>query len=88
MLWQPFRMNISAITPTIDADVSGVDLSNFDPDSVSAIKDALLAHHVLVFRDQVVTRDQHKAFGGLLGLRPCAPRRQQRYQHHCPSAKS
>jgi taurine dioxygenase len=60
-------MNISSITPTVGAEVTGVDLADLSPEAVSSIKAAFLEHHVLVFRDQTLSRDQHKAFGRLFG---------------------
>ena len=60
-------MNISSITPTVGAEITGVDLADLSPEAVSSIKAAFLKHHVLVFRDQTLSRDQHKAFGRLFG---------------------
>ena len=60
-------MNISSITPTVGAEVTGVDLADLSPEAVSSIKAAFLKHHVLVFRDQTLSQDQHKAFGRLFG---------------------
>ena len=60
-------MNISSITPALGAEITGVDLANLNPEAVSSIKAAFLNHHVLVFRDQTLSRDQHKAFGRLFG---------------------
>lgn len=60
-------MNISSITPTVGAEVTGIDLADLSPEAVSSIKAAFLKHHVLVFRDQTLSRDQHKAFGRLFG---------------------
>ena len=60
-------MNISSITPTVGAEITGVDLADLSPEAVSSIKAAFLKHHVLVFRDQTLSRDQHKAFGQLFG---------------------
>ena len=60
-------MNISSITPTVGAEVTGVDLADLSPEAVYSIKAAFLKHHVLVFRDQTLSRDQHKAFGRLFG---------------------
>ena len=60
-------MNISSITPTVGAEVTGVDLADLSPEAVSFLKAAFLKHHVLVFRDQTLSRDQHKAFGQLFG---------------------
>ncbi len=60
---------IDAITPAIGAEVSGVALSETgrDPALVTELHEALLAHHVLVFREQSLDREQHKAFGRRFG---------------------
>jgi len=60
-------MKISSITPSIGAEITGVDLAALDSEAVSHINDAFLKHHVLVFRNQTLSRDQHKAFGRLFG---------------------
>ena len=60
-------MNISPITPTLGAEILGANLAELAPSNVTAIKEAFFTHHVLVFRDQTLTRDQHKAFGRLFG---------------------
>ena len=77
-------MNIFSITPTIGAEISGVDLANLDPERVSAIKDAFFKHHVLVFRDQVLTRDQHKDFGRLFGELHIHPSKRNGMNHEDP----
>ena len=58
-------MNISPITPTVGAEITGVDLASLNPQRV-LIKLHFLST-TLVFRDQMLTRDQHKAFGRLFG---------------------
>ena len=60
-------MNISPITPTLGAEILGANLAELAPSDVTAIKEAFFTHHVLVFRDQTLTRDQHKALGRLIG---------------------
>ena len=60
-------MKISPITPTLGAEILGANLAELAPSDVTAIKEAFFTHHVLVFRDQTLTRDQHKAFGRLFG---------------------
>lgn len=62
-------LRIRPITPTIGAEVGGVDLAVDldDPEIVALIKHAFLEHHVLVFRDQQLTTEQHKNFGRLFG---------------------
>lgn len=60
---------IKPITPNLGAEVTDVSLATaLDDDRVIAqLQEALLAHHVLVFRDQQLDREQHKAFGRLFG---------------------
>lgn len=62
-------LSISPLNPSIGAEVLGVDLAADlgDDTVVSQIRDAFLTHHVLVFRNQELDRDQHKAFGRLFG---------------------
>jgi len=62
-------LQITPLTPAIGAEVHGVDLANDVRDSTTGavLKQAFLDHHVLVFRDQKLTRDQHKAFGRVFG---------------------
>ncbi len=62
-------LSIDPIGPAIGAEIRGVDLATQmdDPDVLDAIRDAFLRHHVLVFRDQHLDREQHKAFGRHFG---------------------
>jgi taurine dioxygenase len=68
-------IEVSTITPVIGAEISGVDLSQELPDEqLSEVKRAFLDHHVLVFRDQHITQEDHKRFAGHFGpLRPVNP---------------
>lgn len=60
--------SINTITPVIGAEVSGLNLANpLSDDVIAALRQAFLAHHVLVFRDQSLTREQHKQFGRSFG---------------------
>lgn len=67
-------LSVKPLTPHIGAEVSGIDLSK--PLSNAQARDvrrAWLDHMVLVFRDQKLTRDEHKAFGrgfGRLHIHP------------------
>jgi taurine dioxygenase len=56
----------------IGAEISGVDLSGELPGrQLQDIRRAFLEHHVLVFRDQVLTAEDHKRFAAHFGeLRP------------------
>jgi taurine dioxygenase len=59
---------LSTLTPHIGAEIRGLDLSQ--PLSEAQEKDVRRAHYdwmVLVFRDQNLTREQHKAFGRRFG---------------------
>ena len=60
-------MEISPITPSVGAEISGANLAELGPSDVAMIKEAFFTHHVLVFRNQTLTRDQHKDFGRLFG---------------------
>jgi len=57
-------MQVTNVTPTLGAEISGVDLAApLDDATVAQLRQIWLDRKVLVFRDQVLTRDQHKAFG-------------------------
>ena len=74
---------VEPLTPTIGAVVSGVDLARPLPDDTfQEIHDAWMQHCVLLFRNQVMTPEQHLAFGrrfGPLHVHPAAP-----YAHGTP----
>lgn len=60
-------MHATKITPKLGAEVAGVDLANLDADDIAELRDLFRKHLVLVFRDQHMDRNQHKAFGRLFG---------------------
>ena len=61
-------LDITTLTPHIGAEIHGVDLSKpLGNDEFSAIYQAWLDWKVLVFRDQHLDREQHKAFGRRFG---------------------
>ena len=68
---------ISPLSPTIGAEIGGLDLRQPLPDSVIAsLRAALVEWKVLFFRDQPLTTDEHLAFArcfGLLEKHPFAP---------------
>ncbi|MEU8930908.1 TauD/TfdA family dioxygenase [Streptomyces sp. NPDC048409] len=73
---RPYRtLTIDRITPVTGAEVSGVDLSKeLSAEQLDEIRTAFLDHHVLVFRDQTITAEDHKRFAGAFGeLRPVNP---------------
>lgn len=62
-------LDIRPITPDLGAEVSAIDLATAPEDGavVGELKQAFLDHHVLVFRDQDIDREQHKALGRVFG---------------------
>lgn len=59
--------DIRPVTPVIGAEVDGVDLAAIDDDSFETIRDALMAHCVLFFRDQDISIESQKALGARFG---------------------
>jgi taurine dioxygenase len=70
-------LTLAPLTPTIGAEVSGVDLSQpIDAAARGALRQALLDWKVLFFRDQEISTEQHLAFArnfGDLEVHPFAP---------------
>jgi len=68
-------ISVSPITPLIGAEVSGLDLSKELPAvQLDEVKRAFLAHHVLVFRNQTLSAEDHKRFARCFGeLHPVIP---------------
>jgi len=60
-------ITVDNITPKLGAEVGAVDLAHLLDAEIAEIRAAFYERHVLVFRDQQLTRDQHKAFGRLFG---------------------
>ena len=64
----PKTLTIEPLNPVIGAEILGVDLSKSLSDAQFAEIDAALnAHHVLIFRDQRLTAEDHKRFGRMFG---------------------
>ncbi len=60
--------SVDPLTRTIGAEVGGVDLSQpLSPAQFANIRAAFIAHHVLVFRDQHLTVEDHKRFARMFG---------------------
>jgi taurine dioxygenase len=74
-------VTIKPVTAAIGAEISGVDLRQpLADDEVTAIRQALLDHLVVFFRDQDLTDDEHLAFAqrfGPLNISPIATRYQE-----------
>ena len=74
------RLKIEPSTGTLGAEISGVDLSQpLDDDMIVEIRQALLEHLVIFFRDQHITPEQQIAFAhrfGELHIHPYIPHRE------------
>jgi taurine dioxygenase len=70
-------IEVAPLTSNIGAEISGVNLAEpLGNQAFAEIHDALMAYQVIFFRDQVMTWDEHKAFGrrfGELHVHPTAP---------------
>ncbi len=62
-------LDLRPLTPELGAEVHGLDLRQIidDAELFDAVGEAFLRHHVLVFRDQRLDRDDHKAIGRRFG---------------------
>jgi taurine dioxygenase len=61
-------MNVMPITPHIGAEIRGLDLSiSLDNEAFAGVHQAFLDWGVLVFREQELSRDQHKSFARRFG---------------------
>jgi taurine dioxygenase len=59
---------VSPVTPVIGAEVNGLDLSQeLDEAQQNELRQAFLDHSVLVFRDQELSREDHKRTGRIFG---------------------
>lgn len=70
-------ISANKLTPSIGAEIGGVDLSSGISDqTIEEINEALVEHQVIFFRDQHLSPEQHKEFGrrfGSLHTHPVAP---------------
>lgn len=61
-------ITVKPVNPSIGAEIIGVDLSQaISPALFAEINTALNEHHVIYFRDQQLTDEDHKRFGRLFG---------------------
>jgi taurine dioxygenase len=61
-------LTVRPVSPTIGAEISGVDISRpLEPGVVDAIGEALDTHHVVFFRDQSLTAAQQADFARQFG---------------------
>lgn len=61
-------LSVRRIAGALGAEISGINLSdNLDEEVIGELKQALANHLVIFFRDQEMTREQHKAFAARFG---------------------
>jgi alpha-ketoglutarate-dependent taurine dioxygenase len=61
-------LDIRPLSPVIGAEIGGLDLSSpLDPEVVAMVREALVHHLVIFFRDQDLTPEQQAAFGQQFG---------------------
>lgn len=60
-------VRVRKLTGAVAAEVVGVDLNDVDDDTFDVIHEALLDNGVVVFHDQELTPEAHKAFGRRFG---------------------
>lgn len=62
------QLEIVPTNPTVGAEIRGVDLrEELDESTITAVRQALLDHHVIFFRNQDIDHDQHIRFGRYFG---------------------
>lgn len=61
------HIEVRPLSGALGAELLGVDLSTLTDDVFEEIQRAFLEHHVVFFRDQRLTPEQHKAFGRRFG---------------------
>ena len=76
-------IDVRKVTPVIGAEIHGVDLSKpLGNQQFQEIHDALMDRCVIFFRDQTLTVDQHKDFGGRFGKLHVHPNAPQEIKEH------
>ncbi|MCH6560859.1 MAG: TauD/TfdA family dioxygenase [Myxococcales bacterium] len=61
------RITLRPLSPTIGAEIGGVDLGDLDDETFAEIERAHLDYKVIFFRDQDITTEQHLAFARRFG---------------------
>ncbi|HEY2069163.1 MAG TPA: TauD/TfdA family dioxygenase [Rhizomicrobium sp.] len=74
---EPSHLTVAPLTPSIGAEITGIDLREpLDTETLAELRAALLDRKVLFFRDQDITTEQHLTFArafGALEVHPFAP---------------
>src|SRR3546814_20374398 len=60
-------IDVQPIAGALGAEIGGVDLTNLDDETFTAIHDAFLQHLVIFFRDQYLSPEQPKALSRRFG---------------------
>jgi taurine dioxygenase len=60
-------VTVRPLTPTLGAEILGIDLERLDDEGFALIREALTEHLVLFFRDQDISVEAHKALGARFG---------------------
>jgi taurine dioxygenase len=60
-------METRPLTPRLGTEVTGIDLADLTTDEIDAINALFIDRMVVVFRNQDISREEHKAFGRLFG---------------------
>ncbi len=61
------KPSVRPVTPVIGAEIHGVDLDDLRDSDFEVIRDALMTHCVIVFRDQDISIESQKALGARFG---------------------
>jgi taurine dioxygenase len=61
------HITVQPVAGALGAEIQNVHLGKLDEAAFAEIRQALLDHQVIFFREQDLTRDQHKAFGRRFG---------------------
>jgi taurine dioxygenase len=76
-------ITVRPLTPTIGAEILGVDLSaSLTPAAMAQVKQALWDHQVIFFRDQHLSPQQHLSFGEQFGSLHVHPLQRSRHPEH------
>ena len=61
------HLAVNRVAGALGAEVEGVNLAELNDATLAEVRAAFLEHQVLFFRDQNLSRDEHKAFGRCFG---------------------
>jgi taurine dioxygenase len=84
---EPYRsISVRPLSPVIGAEIEGLDLRlDLTADEIGDLRRAYAEHHVLVFRDQAISEENHHRVAALLGFTAEPGRRQVTVRPHDPA---